>query len=113
MKPLSGVDNDMKPGAVIPAFSLPYLMAIYGWDHVDYLKVDIETGEQQLFSTTSLATGWLSKVGCVSIELHEAQQPGCCTKPFHDAMQQFVFKKKTNGRELEVWCRSGFDAVTP
>jgi hypothetical protein len=104
VQPIESARN-MRVTRVLPAYSVPYLMEWHGMQHIDYLKIDIETGERYLFSAKSLATGWLATVTCVSIELHEHFEPGCCTKPFHDAMTQYDFTWRLNTTELTVFCK--------
>lgn len=53
----------------VQAFSLPTLLARWSLDHVDYIKLDIEGAERQLFEFGD--SGWLDQVGQISIELHD------------------------------------------
>ena len=43
-------------------------------DHVDFLKIDIEGAEREVFSDTS---SWIEKVDSIIIELHEHLKAGC------------------------------------
>jgi hypothetical protein len=99
--------RDMLPVRVIPSFDVACIMDRLGWDHIDFLKIDVESAEKYVFSNTSLAGNWLPKVSCLSIELHERFKAGCCEKPVHDAMREHGFEYKFNSGELEVYCKAG------
>jgi FkbM family methyltransferase len=68
-----GKTTDASKKKAVPAFSLPTLLARWGLDHVDYIKLDIEGAEKQLFELGD--SGWLERVGQISIELHDTYSP--------------------------------------
>jgi FkbM family methyltransferase len=49
-------------------YSIGELMEQYSFPHVDFLKIDIEGGEAELFAKS---TEWLNRVKRLSIELHD------------------------------------------
>jgi FkbM family methyltransferase len=51
----------------VRCLTLAEIMSAYRIDAIDILKINIEGAEEGMFS---LAPGWLSKVGCILIELH-------------------------------------------
>lgn len=53
----------------VPAYDIPALMELAGWDHIDLAKIDIEGAEKQLLRT---AHKWLPRVDVVAVELHDA-----------------------------------------
>jgi len=59
----------------VRAFTVPDLMAMAGTDHVDFLQLDIEGAEKELFSKQ--ADGWLDRVSVLAIELHDRFVAGC------------------------------------
>ncbi|MFN0027609.1 MAG: FkbM family methyltransferase [Acidimicrobiales bacterium] len=69
----------------VPCVSIGSLMAQYGMDRIDYLKVDIEGAELELFSA---AEDWIDKVDAVVVELHDRFRPGC-TRAFLNATRAF------------------------
>jgi FkbM family methyltransferase len=46
-------------------------MGKYGWDLIDFMKIDIEGSEKYLFEEDSYVSGFLSKIKLLSIEVHE------------------------------------------
>lgn len=54
----------------VEAMTVDQLIARVGVDYVDYLKMDIEGAEQEVFSNSDLE--WLNKIGQVNIEIHES-----------------------------------------
>jgi FkbM family methyltransferase len=56
----------------IDAFDVPTLMARYGMETLDLLKIDIEGAEREIFAADDL--GWLDRVGCIQIELEETSR---------------------------------------
>ena len=55
------------------------------FDHIDILKLDIETAEKELFSRNF--SNWLPKTKIVVIELHDWILKGC-SKPFFEAINK-------------------------
>jgi FkbM family methyltransferase len=47
------------------------LMNKYKWEHIDFLKIDIEGAERYLFQDDMYAGRFLSKVKMISIEIHD------------------------------------------
>lgn len=68
------VEEDPVNG-IIPASSIPAVMARQGWSHIDVLKIDIETSERAVFSEGYQE--WLPKVRMIVVELHDNMLPGC------------------------------------
>ena len=71
---------------VISAIDVPTLMATYGVDHIDILKIDIEGSEREVFED---AAGWIDRVHAIVIELHDRIKPGC-SRSFFAATPQFT-----------------------
>ena len=68
------VEEDAINGKVT-AVTIDSLMQAYGLNHVDVLKIDIETSEKELFLKNY--ERWLPKVRMIVIELHDWLRPGC------------------------------------
>lgn len=66
---------------------------------IDLLKVDIEGGEEQLFTQE---TGWLSRVGAMLIELHGAN----CTRAVETAAREAGFRTLGPQGEYAVFTKS-------
>jgi FkbM family methyltransferase len=63
-------------GREVPAVSLTTLLQRYAADEaVDYLKMDVEGTERELLSR---GTGWIERVRCVSVEVHEPYRTEQC-----------------------------------
>ena len=78
------VEEDLEKGK-INAISLKSLLKKYNVEHIDILKLDIETSEKQLFSEGY--EEWLPKVRTIIIELHDWIEAGC-SKPFFEAINK-------------------------
>lgn len=76
------VEEDPENGT-IEAASIPVLMRKHGLDHIDILKLDIETSEKEVFR--SGYEEWLPKVRMIVVELHDSMLPGCA-KAFFTAI---------------------------
>lgn len=79
------------------AYSISDLIQQMGWESVDFLKLDIEGSEMNVFASNY--ESWLPKVKLLIIELHEKMQPGC-TEVFEKAMSNYNFKKTVSGENL-------------
>lgn len=88
----------------VRAFTMDCLMAEYGLERIDLLKIDIEGAEKELFSH---ANGWLSKVETILMELHDQFKAGC-TRTVYRATEGF----KCEGRKGEVVMFSRNPGVT-
>jgi FkbM family methyltransferase len=75
----------------ISAVSIDTLLGKYTMQHIDVLKLDIETSEKRLFSENFLT--WLPKVKTLIIELHDWVEEGC-SKPFFEAINKSFSKYK-------------------
>jgi FkbM family methyltransferase len=56
----------------VPAISMNKLIDQFGIKQIDYLKVDIEGAEEELFLSPS-STTWLSLVSALKVEIHRPQ----------------------------------------
>jgi FkbM family methyltransferase len=56
--------------ALFETTSIPVLMSEYNMDIVDFLKVDIEGGEKDIFDSKS-DLSWLNKIKVIAIEIHD------------------------------------------
>jgi FkbM family methyltransferase len=79
----------------ISAISVNGLIKKYSLNHVDILKLDIETSEKQVFAENF--EEWLPKIKVLLIELHDWIEKGC-SKPFFTAInkcyQDYSFSAK-------------------
>jgi FkbM family methyltransferase len=90
---------------IVPAYTVPDIMDTMGWDYIDYMKIDVECAEFQLFNnTSSIPRPWLDRVGCLSIELHR-----WCPDKDHrsviSTLDSAGFQFKGRFGELKIWCR--------
>jgi FkbM family methyltransferase len=83
----------------IEAVTIEELLARYGIEHVDLLKVNIEGAEIELFSGNC---GWLDRVDAIVVELHDRFRPGC-TEAFERATAAFQVEER---RSASVVARS-------
>ncbi|MFN8290973.1 MAG: FkbM family methyltransferase [Chitinophagaceae bacterium] len=78
------VEDDPANGT-INAISIESLLKKYNIEHIDILKLDIETSEKYVFEKNF--ESWLQKTGIIIIELHDWLEPGCA-KPFFSAINK-------------------------
>lgn len=71
------VEPDSVPAAagLTRAFTLDTLAATYGLERLDYVKIDIEGAEKQVFE--SPARRWLERTRLIAVEFHDRFRPGC------------------------------------
>ncbi|MCF7848803.1 MAG: FkbM family methyltransferase [Kiritimatiellales bacterium] len=58
----------------VQGITIPSLMAKYGVEQIDFLKMDIEGAERTVLSGNP---GWLDHVGILAVELHDWLDPEC------------------------------------
>jgi FkbM family methyltransferase len=73
------VEEDLKYGN-IKVLSMNTLLKKYAIEHIDILKIDIETSEKQLFQENF--EHWLPLVKTIIIELHDNSENGCASSFF-------------------------------
>ena len=61
-------------GTWVQGVTLDRLMADYGLNRIDILKMDIEGSEKEVFADT---TAWIDRVDVLMVELHERLRVGC------------------------------------
>jgi FkbM family methyltransferase len=61
--------------ATAPAISIETLLARQGWDHVDFVKMDIEGAERDVLRR---GTEWAPRVRSIKIEVHEPYRVEDC-----------------------------------
>ncbi len=74
-------------GEKIQASSIQDLMRDHGIEHIDILKIDIEGGEKDVFSSDC---AWMRNVSLLIIELHDRVTPGS-SNAFYNAIRKMNF----------------------
>ena len=96
------LDREMSQPAQIldkvPALTVDRIMAEYGINYVDILKVDIEGSEREVFEQTPQ---WINQVGLIVIELHDRLRPGCSEAFFH-ATRGFEYEHRQGEKVFRV-----------
>ncbi len=69
-----------------------------GFDEIDWLKMDIEGAEKEVFSAKDVDS-WLSKVKVLTIELHDRMKPGC-SDAFFKAISKYHWHFELRGENL-------------
>ena len=59
---------------VVQAVTLEKLMEQFGIAYIDYLKMDVEGAEKEIFEH---AAPWIDRVGAIAVELHDGMRSGC------------------------------------
>ena len=66
---------DPNEDGTVEALTVPELIDRFQLGKIDFLKVDIEGAEKEVFENG--AEAWLPKVSSLAVELHERMKPGC------------------------------------
>ncbi len=83
----------------VKAISIDGLMEKYNIQHIDVLKIDIESSEKELFDENF--EKWLPKVKIIIIELHDFFKEGC-SRSFFKALTNYKFTMKYSGENIIV-----------
>lgn len=83
----------VKEGSGVRAYSMQELLAHFGEQPIDLLKIDIEGSEAPLFSAD---TSWLARVRTLCIELHSRE----CAASFRRGMQDYGWTESRSGEYL-------------
>jgi FkbM family methyltransferase len=102
--------KEARPGdAGVEALTIPDILADTGAERIDFLKIDIEGAEKDLF--TSGWEEWLPRVERIVIELHDRLVPGC-SMAFYRAVLSRKFRQMSVGDNLAIdFENNGGDAV--
>ena len=84
----------------VPAISLPRLLANFGLDRIDILKMDIEGSERSLFTAN---TEWLTRVGVLLIEIHDRMWNGCSRAVWSAVLQLPRFTMETRDGNVSAF----------
>jgi hypothetical protein len=79
------------------------IMSLAGMDEVDFLKIDIEGAEGEVFADPN---AWIQRVGVMAIEIDDDKKPNCRATIYRSAARQFDFEWQ-NGENV-FFARSGF-----
>lgn len=83
----------------VQGVTMSEVMSMYGLDHIDLLKVDIEGSEKEVFESSTV---WINRVGSILIELHDRFKPGCGKAVFSATRD---FRQECDFGELSVFVR--------
>jgi FkbM family methyltransferase len=70
------------------------ILAEFGWNEVDLVKVDIEGTEEALLTQNN---GWLRRTGALILEIH----PSCSATAIANAISHYGFELRRHGRGRE------------
>ena len=87
------------PTRSLPTVTIPMLLRETGNNKIDFLKLDIEGSELELFSTN--VEPWLNKVGVIAIELHDKFRHGCA-KAFYTAITKRPFIQEVKAENIFI-----------
>jgi FkbM family methyltransferase len=79
------------------------IMKLAGMDEVDFLKIDVEGTEDELFADPN---AWIQRVGVMAIEIHDDMKPNCRATIYRNAARHFAFEWH-NGENV-FFARSDF-----
>ncbi|MCA9967601.1 MAG: FkbM family methyltransferase [Anaerolineales bacterium] len=85
----------------INAITMQELLEMHGMpDHIDILKIDIESAEKELFEANY--EYWLDRTNMLVIELHDGLLPGC-SRSFYRALCHYDFNQYLVGENIFVF----------
>jgi FkbM family methyltransferase len=87
----------------IKAMSITDIMKLTQIEWIDFLKIDIEGSEKEIFSDPQ-AKEWIQKSKIISCELHDRMVEGC-SDAFHDAIRGEGFSHGRHG-EYDFYIRN-------
>lgn len=87
-------EDEKWTGISIPALTILDLMLLEEHETIDILKIDIESGEKEVFE--SGYEKWLPKVNVLITELHDRIKPGC-SYSFYKAITSYPFNQTIKG----------------
>lgn len=99
-------------GRVVGEVECVTISSILDWfdiDRVDFLKVDIEGGELEVFRS---ASGWIDRIEAIAVELHDRFRPGCM-RAFIEATVDFGedFSRGENSFAIRTPTGEGYDQL--
>lgn len=99
------VSDEINPSAVlVRSLKFTTLLAEYGIEQIDLLKIDAEGAECEILEDFS---GWISRVNVICAELHDRFRPGCL-RAFEIATADFPVK----WRRGELLCAARNDTIS-
>ena len=81
-------EKNIKPENYTEGISIDHLMEKYNLSQIDFLKMNIEGSEKEVFSENYQL--WLSNTTAMLIELHDGKNPGC-SKTVFNALNNYNF----------------------
>lgn len=90
----------------IKAMSIIDILDFASMERIDFLKIDIEGSEKEIFSDPN-SIEWIRRSNVISCELHDRMVKGC-SDAFHNAMSGEVFTHGKHG-EFDFYIRINFN----
>ena len=95
------VKNEKKSSENVNAYTIKELLKIANFKNIDFLKVDIEGAEKELFSSKDCKK-WINNCLIISCELHDDVNSKVYTKGCREALENALsygnFIKKISGQ---------------
>jgi len=88
------VKEGESPGSKIEGITMNMLISENDLHEIDFLKIDIEGGEAQLFNQVELLASWIDKIKVMSIEIHDETK---ARFKIENTLQDFGFRLYNSG----------------
>ncbi len=88
LRPITQNDSNIKPENKVTGISIGQLLKDYHADSIDFLKMNIEGSEKDIF--TDRYQYWLPRTKAMLIELHDGKNSGC-SKAVFSAVSEYDF----------------------
>ena len=92
-------DTNADDPEALKTTTIATLLTDSGFDEIDFLKVDIEGAEREVFDDIARPDEWLPKVKVMTIELHDRMKVGC-SHSFFKAVSRHNFYMDIIGENL-------------
>jgi FkbM family methyltransferase len=86
----------------VRSITIPDIFRRFGIEEIDFLKLDIEGAELDLFS--SRTDEWIDRIGTIVIELHDRFRPGCA-RALYSALGEREFLQEVRGENIFIGLR--------
>ncbi len=97
-------ESDKNDGNGIEAISITTLMKNYDLATIDFLKIDVEGAEKNIFLEDPMVANWLTKVKLIAIEIHDEFN---CRTEIEDLLRSLNFEIHYSG-ELTIGVNQQF-----
>lgn len=83
------IESEVAGENTIETTSIKSILKDNNWDHIDFLKLDIEGGEVSVFQDSEAVKDWLPKVKILAVEIHDEFD---CREKIYKLLEEYNFE---------------------